>query len=190
VRATTTDPATGAKRVEDRVNCSTRIVSERTHKPAPLPVETLPDGRSWCGCFHMAQRQRVDVFVVRPYPGWVDPQANARGRDEPSWTCSHYVKVIRAPPAPTAEAVALRLAFRNFFGGGHELPPAAPEPLRVPASAARTYLTPRLDRLEPRSSACSAARGRSATDWVPANSAVPRGARHAPAGTRPNHHSS
>ena len=152
-RETLTDTTTGKKKVESRVNwLDLGIVSTKTRKPSTVPVEDMPDGRSWCGCYHLLGNvSEWTSSWFAPYPGWADPFANVKGAGENPYASLYpdYVRVIRGASCADRETVVLRLAFRNFVGNGHEARPIPQNHFEYVGFRCAAYLTPGLDRLEP-----------------------------------------
>jgi len=128
------------------------ITSPKSHKPTTVPVEDMPEGRSWCGCFHMGGNvSEWTSSWFAPYPGWTDPFANVKNASKNLFEDLYpdYVKVIRGASCADRETIALRLAFRNFVGGGHEARPRPQNRFEYVGFRCAAYLTPGMDRLEP-----------------------------------------
>ncbi len=94
-------------------------------KPADLEedVEWVYDGMSWCGAWHMLGN--VAEWTSSWFSAYPDPDVT---RDH-EWM-GQYVKVIRGAGLRDAEPLVLRLAARNFLGGGKKQPPKPGKPLR------------------------------------------------------------
>jgi hypothetical protein len=90
-----------------------KVVNER-YETATLPVDALPAGRSWCGCFHMVGN------VAEWTSSWFGAYP---GNDETSISMGNWVKVIRGGSAADTEMIVLRPACRNWVGGGPDAPP-------------------------------------------------------------------
>ncbi len=150
---TTVDPITGKKKAENRVNwLDLGITSPKSHKPTTVAVEDMPEGKSWCGCFHMGGNvSEWTSSWFSPYPGWTDPFANVKGAGENQFANLYpdFVKVIRGASCADREALVLRLAYRNFVGGGREARPMPQNRFEYVGFRCAAYLTPGLDRLEP-----------------------------------------
>lgn len=143
--------ANGKHIIEERLNWQDRqIVSKKTMEPTTLPVDSLPEGRSWCGCFHMVGN------VAEWTSSWFDPYP---GVDLP-WPKSipppffadytgDYVRVIRGGSCGDRERLALRCAARNFIGAGRAAPPVPENHFKNVGFRCASYMTPGLDRLDP-----------------------------------------
>jgi formylglycine-generating enzyme required for sulfatase activity len=86
----------------------------RKYDPYTMPVATLPEGRSWCGAYHMlGNAAEWTSSWFGPYPG--------NERDHAFM--GEFVKVIRGASHIDADPLALRPAARNFIGAGNKAPP-------------------------------------------------------------------
>ena len=57
-----TDEITGKHIIEERLNWQDKhVVSKKTMEPTTMAVDSLPEGRSWCGCFHMLGNVAVSI---------------------------------------------------------------------------------------------------------------------------------
>ena len=141
------NPLNGKRLIEKRCNWQDLGIVNARLEPTTLPVEALPEGRSWCGCWHMLGN--VGEWTsswFNTYPGWVgetDPAKNPLGK-----YTGDYVKVIRGASYIDRERLVLRSAARAFIGAG-DTNPQKPEN-RFPNVGFRcaAYLRPGLDRLE------------------------------------------
>ena len=92
----------GAKNIDDQF------------KPRTMSVDTLPEGRSWCGVYHMlGNAGEWTSSWFGPYPG----------NEREHVSMGEYVKVIRGATYVDLELLVLRLAARNFIGQGVKAPP-------------------------------------------------------------------
>ena len=148
------DERTKKNKVEQRLNWQDRrIVSKKTQEPTTLPVESLPLGRSWCGCYHMLGN--VGEWTSSwfdAYPGVDLPWPGPKKDVPPPYFVDYipeYVRVIRGGSCGDRERLALRCAGRNFIGGGRGAPPLPENHFKNVGFRCASYLTPGLDRLDP-----------------------------------------
>jgi hypothetical protein len=142
------DPTSGKRVVESRCNwLDLGIVSERTREPTTVEVDKMPEGRSWCGAYHMLGNAAEWTSTwFNPYPGWNGSTDIAVNR----WASYHgaYVKVVRGGSCADRERLALRNAYRNFIGIERSAPPQPENHFAYTGFRCAYYLTPCLDRLE------------------------------------------
>jgi formylglycine-generating enzyme required for sulfatase activity len=143
------NPLNGKPIVEKRANWLDLGTVNAKLEPTTLAVETLPEGRSWCGCFHMlgnAGEWTSSWFNV--YPGWVGETDGVKNPLHRFTDATGFVKVIRGASFKDRERLVLRNSARAFIGAG-DRDPQTPEN-RFPNVGFRlaAYLRPGLDRLE------------------------------------------
>ncbi len=146
---------TGTRLVEQRCNWLDVNFTNRLHEPSPMGVSTLPEGRSWCGCYHMLGNvAEWTSSWFNPYPNYVEPpppdpkkDPNARRNPWPDYY-GDFVKVIRGGSCADRERLVLRLAARNFIGEGRLAPPRPDNRFKYVGFRCAAYLQPGLDRLE------------------------------------------
>ena len=147
------NPSNKKLNVEQRLNWQDRnIVSAKTHEPTTLAVETLPLGRSWCGCYHMLGNvAEWTSSWFDPYPGVELPWIVNPKLSPPHFAdyAGDYVKVIRGGSCADRERLALRCADRNFIGAGRAAPPLPDNHFKNVGFRCASYMTPGLDRLDP-----------------------------------------
>lgn len=125
------------------------IKSKKTFEPTTVAVDSMPEGRSWCGAYHMLGNvAEWTSSWFDPYPGWkgstdisVNPYASYHGGD--------FAKVIRGGSCADRERAVLRGAYRNFVGVQRKKPPRPENSFDYCGFRCALYLTPSLDRLEP-----------------------------------------
>jgi formylglycine-generating enzyme required for sulfatase activity len=141
--------ADGTPLVEDRCHWGgTSVIDPGTGKSAPVPVGSLPEGASWCGCRHMLGNvAEWTSSTFEPYPGATIPP------DNPylalTGEVSDAVKVIRGASLGDAERVVLRAAARNFEGAGPHGRPFRANRFEYVGFRCAAYAEPGLDRLAP-----------------------------------------
>jgi formylglycine-generating enzyme required for sulfatase activity len=139
----------GKRIVEKRCNwLDVKVVNSR-QEPTVLAVETLPEGRSWCGCFHMlgnAAEWTSSWFGA--YPGWKDPHDGNVEKNPYLLYMGEFAKVIRGGSCGDRDRLVLRLALRNFVGAGRESPPKPENSFRWLGFRCAKYVAAGLDRLE------------------------------------------
>lgn len=139
--------------VDDRLNWLDRnIKSPKTFEPATVAVEEMPEGRSWCGCYHMLGNvAEWTSSWFNPYPGTVLPWDVDKNVPPPFFAdyTGDYVKVIRGGSCADRERPVLRLAARDFLGAGRAAPPVPENHFKNVGFRCAAYMTPGLDRLEP-----------------------------------------
>jgi formylglycine-generating enzyme required for sulfatase activity len=152
------DPS-GNRIVEGRSNWLDMKTVNRLFDPSAMPVETLPEGKSWVGCWHMlgnVAEWTSTWFDI--YPGFIpladedkkDKKKDKEARVDP-WASypGEYVKVIRGGSVADRERLALRLAARNFIGAGRHAPPVPENHFKyVGFRCASYFFEPGLDRYE------------------------------------------
>lgn len=145
------DPATQKRMVEPRLNWQDRrIVSSKTQEPTTLAVEDLPEGRSWCGCYHMLGNvAEWTSSWFEAYPDVVLPFGEGAPAPYFADYTGDYVRVIRGGSCADRERLALRAAARNFIGAGRAAPPLPENHFKNVGFRCASYLTPGLDRLDP-----------------------------------------
>jgi hypothetical protein len=125
----------------------------RLNDPSAMPVESLPEGKSWCGCFHMLGNvAEWTSSWFKPYPGFVEPKPDPKGNTPPNKYRDYYddfVRVIRGGSVADRERLVLRLAARNFVGEGATAPPKPENRFKYVGFRCASYLQPGLDRFEP-----------------------------------------
>jgi formylglycine-generating enzyme required for sulfatase activity len=140
----------GNRIIEKRCNwADLNVRSKTTFEPTTLPVADLPEGRSWCGAYHLLGNVAEWTSTgFDPYPGWngsTDPAKNP-------WVKYHggdYVKVIRGGSCADRERIALRCAYRDFIGIDRVKPPVRDNHFEYVGFRCGLYIQPGLDRLEP-----------------------------------------
>ena len=95
---------------------------DRSLEPILLPVESLPEGRSWCGAYHLLGN------VAELTSSWFSAYP---GNELTHPFMGEYVKVIRGATLRDQDPLALRSAARNFKGAGMKGPPRPREPVPV-----------------------------------------------------------
>lgn len=138
--------------IEERLNWKSRITSKTSHRPTTLPVESLPEGRSWCGCYHMLGNvSEWTSSWFNAYPGVELPWVGSKTITPPYFAdyTGDYVRVIRGGACADSERIALRCAARNFIGGGNVAPPTPENHFENVGFRCAAYMTPGLDRLDP-----------------------------------------
>ncbi len=145
------DPATNKRKIEQRLNwLDRRIVSPKTMEPMTLPVEDIPSGRSWCGCFHMLGNvAEWTSSWFDAYPGVELPWPKSMAPPYFADYTGDYVRVIRGGSCADREHLALRSAARNFIGAGRAAPPLPENHFKNVGFRCASYMTPALDRLDP-----------------------------------------
>ena len=144
--------AKGKRKVEDRCNwADLMIVDPKTFEPTTVAVETLPEGRSWCGCFHMLGNVAEGTASwFDSYPDWLDPTGGDTSKNPyASYTGGDYVKVIRGGSLADRERLVLRLAARNFQGAGSFNPSTPGNRFKYVGFRCAAYMQPGLDRFAP-----------------------------------------
>jgi formylglycine-generating enzyme required for sulfatase activity len=143
------DEATGKRVVERRCNwAELGIVNKTTFEPTTVAVTDMPEGRSWCGAYHMLGNvSEWTSSWFAPYPGWngsMDEKVNR-------WAPYHgdFVRVIRGGSCADKERIALRCAYRDFIGIERKKPPTPENAFEFVGFRCALYLTPGKDRLEP-----------------------------------------
>jgi len=109
-------------------------------KPRTMVVDSIPEGRSWCGAYHMlgnAGEWTSSWFM--PYPG----------NEREHVSMGEYVKVIRGATYVDLELLVLRLAARNFIGSGIKAPPRPGNRFGYIGFRCAWYEQPGLDQLGP-----------------------------------------
>lgn len=147
------DQETDKRIIEARCNWSETNLKNKLMEPAPMGVATLPDGRSWCGCFHMLGNvAEWTSSWFNPYPDFVEPKEDPKNPRGARRSYSHYyddyVKVIRGGSCADKERIVLRLAARNFIGEGQAAPPVPENRFKFVGFRCAGYLQPGLDRYE------------------------------------------
>jgi formylglycine-generating enzyme required for sulfatase activity len=142
------DEDTGKKVVEQRCNWSDVNNVNKLREPSAMTVESLPEGRSWCGCWHMLGNVAEWTSTwFDPYEGFYDPSKDATKNPYVNYY-GDFVKVIRGGSVGDRERVVLRLAFRNFVGEGRSAPPRPENAYKYVGFRCAAYLQPGLDRYE------------------------------------------
>ena len=109
-------------------------------KAREMAVASLPEGRSWCGAHHMlGNAGEWTSSWFGPYPG--------NEREHPNM--GEYVRVIRGATFVDLEPLVLRLAARNFIGGGMKAPPRPGNRFEYVGFRCAWYEQPGLDQLGP-----------------------------------------
>lgn len=144
------DEATGTRVVEKRCNwADLKILNKTTFEPTTVAVTDIPEGRSWCGVYHLLGNVAEWTSTgFDPYPGWngvTDPAKN-------TWVKYHggdYVHVIRGASCADRERIALRCAYRDFIGVERVKPPTPENHYEYVGFRCGLYITAGLDRLQP-----------------------------------------
>jgi hypothetical protein len=151
------DPA-GNRTIEKRCNWADMKVVNRLFDPSAMPVDSLPEGKSWCGCHHMlgnVAEWTSSWFEL--YPGFIPPappkkkDKNAPPARPNPWDSyiGEFVKVIRGASVADRERLVLRLPARNFMGAGSTAPPRPENHFKyVGFRCASYFFEPGLDRYE------------------------------------------
>lgn len=125
------------------------IKSAKTFEPTTVAVDAMPEGRSWCGAYHLLGNVAEWTSTwFDPYPGWkgssdisANPYSAYHGGD--------FVKVIRGGSCADRERIVLRGAYRNFVGVQRKNPPRPENSFDYAGFRCALYLEPGRDRLEP-----------------------------------------
>jgi formylglycine-generating enzyme required for sulfatase activity len=167
--------------------CNWRGRTGNGPEPTLMPVETLPDGRSWCGSWHMLGNvAEWTSSWFAPYPGFPERERTPDGKPDVGFVYSgDFVKVIRGASVADSERIVLRLAARNFLGAGRKAPPRPENRFAyVGFRCASHFSEPGLDRYESALSKLLKSRNLRRKDLAPERFAgamavhwVPRGAR-------------
>jgi formylglycine-generating enzyme required for sulfatase activity len=149
----------GNRTVEQRCNWLDVKTVNRLFEPSAMPVETLPDGKSWVGCWHMLGNvAEWTSSWFDAYPGFIKKAEVKKGRDRDqqhqrpeAWESypGEFVKVIRGGSVADRERLVLRLPARNFIGAGSLAPPRPENHFKhVGFRCASYFFEPGLDRFE------------------------------------------